>query len=237
MTRYESHQKKRLTVTIVLILIILIVLVGFIFTNGIKLVINTSVYVSGLFSNKEAVTPAPKNTGNLISTLEIDNIPTATNAATITISGSVYNLDSVDIYLNNADVKTVQTAGLDNWSAQIDNLQKGDNQIYAKGINKNQKQNKITTNYDVLYKPDKPKLDISSPPDNAKTSKSDVMVNGSTDKETYIKINGNPVVVDANGTFQLDVKLNTGDNKIDITATDIAGNFSEKIITVTYQSE
>ena len=60
---------------------------------------------------------------------------------------------------------------------------------------------------------------------------------GETDKETYIKVNDLPVVVDAQGVFQTMVKLKEGENKIAIIAQDVAGNSEEKILILTYEKD
>ena len=73
-------------------------------------------------------------------------------------------------------------------------------------------------------KTEKPKLEVSQPNDNTKTNKQEIKIEGKTDKETYIKVNGQPVVVDSQGAFQTLLKLNDGDNSIEIIAEDIVGN-------------
>ena len=46
-----------------------------------------------------------------------------------------------------------------------------------------------------------------------------------------------PVVVDANGNFEISVRLKDGDNQITAKAQDIAGNEEIKTIKVTYQKD
>ena len=53
----------------------------------------------------------------------------------------------------------------------------------------------------------------------------------------FIKINDFPIVVDANGNWETNIKLKDGDNLITIIASDLAGNTESKIITVNYQKE
>ena len=89
----------------------------------------------------------------------------------------------------------------------------------------------------MLYKSEKPKLEIKEPQDGLKTNKQEVNLVGETDKETYIKVNDLPVVVDAQGVFQTTLKLKEGENKIIITAQDIADNLEEKVLTVIYEKE
>ena len=89
----------------------------------------------------------------------------------------------------------------------------------------------------MLLKTEKPKLEVSQPNDNSKTNKQEIKIEGKTDKETYIKINGQPVVVDSQGSFVTLFKLNEGDNSIEIIAEDIVGNQEKKTIKVTYSKD
>jgi len=69
------------------------------------------------------------------------------------------------------------------------------------------------------------------------TNNQEIKVKGNTDKETYIHINDIPVVVDANGAFETSVRLKDGDNQINATAVDIAGNIETKTLKVIYQKD
>ena len=99
------------------------------------------------------------------------------------------------------------------------------------------KDTKKTPIYDVLYKSDKPKLDVQEPSDNTKTNKEDVKISGVTDKETTIRVNGQPLIVDVDGKFTTMLRLKDGENKIQITAEDIVGNQEVKNLTVTYSKD
>jgi len=116
-------------------------------------------------------------------------------------------------------------------------LVKGSNEVFIKALSSDNKSKKSTNIYTVLFKQEKPKLEISQPNDKEVISQSETLLKGSTDKEVFVKIDDLPVVVDVNGNFQTNLRLKEGDNAILIVALDIAGNSETKTLTVIYQKE
>jgi len=234
MGRLERVQEKKMKNTIALYVVILFIVLYFIFTFGIKLLLNTSSFISGLFP-QPSIKPIAK-TEDSFNSIDISSIPQATNSAKIIVSGSILNFDILDFYLNAKKVKEIELSS-DTFSEEIGDLEKGDNDVYIKAKSKDNKTEKNTITYKVFYKNDRPKLEISDPSDNSTTNNQEIKVKGNTDKETYIHINDLPVVVDANGSFETSVRLKDGDNQIVATAQDIAGNIETKTIKVTYQKD
>lgn len=233
MRRIEKHQRKQLTKTIILLAFILIVTLYFIFTVGIKILLNTSLFIANLFGKKTQTSPASRN--DVYSLIKVDTIPFATNSAKIIVAGSVFNLTNVEFYINNEKVKEKTLTSSDYFSEEIGDLKEGNNEIYIKGKSEDGKIVKQTKKFSVFYKKNPPKLIIHEPENKSSTSQSEIKIKGSTDKETFIKINDFPVVVDADGNFETSLRLRQGENTIIIVAEDQAGNLEEKTITVTYQ--
>lgn len=226
---------KNLTKTIKVFLILLIVTIILISTVGFKLLLNSSVFIANFFNKK---TPAPLNkTVDVYGTLNIDNIPVATNSAKFTVSGSVVNYDKVQFYINSEKVKEINSFSTDSFSEEIGDLEEGSNSVYLKAYTKDNNSSKKTDVFTVIYKSTKPKLEISEPEDKRITANQEINLKGATDKEVFIKVNDLPVVVDANGNFQTSVRLNEGENAIKIEALDIANNSEIKTVTITYQKE
>jgi len=234
MGRLERVQEKKMKNTIALYVVILFIVLYFIFTFGIKLLLNTSSFISGLFP-QPSIKPIAK-TEDSFNSIDISSIPQATNSAKIIVSGSILNFDILDFYLNAKKVKEIELSS-DTFSEEIGDLEKGDNDVYIKAKSRDNKIEKNTITYKVFNKNDRPKLEISDPSDNSTTNNQEIKVKGNTDKETYIHINDLPVVVDANGSFETSVRLKDGDNQIVATAQDIAGNIETKTIKVTYQKD
>lgn len=234
MGRLERVQEKKLRNKIILYIVILFFVLYFIFTFGIKLLLNSSSFIAGLFPQPSAK-PLSK-TEDSFSSIDVSSIPQATNSAKFIVSGSILNFDILDFYLNGKKVKEVESSS-DTFSEEIGGLEKGDNNFYIQAKSKDSKIEKNTITYKVFYKNEKPKLEITEPADNLTTNNQEIKVKGSTNKETYVHINDLPVVVDANGSFETSVRLKDGDNQIMITAQDIAGNMETKSLKVTYQKD
>ena len=234
MGRLEKVQEKKLKNKIAVYLIVFFLVVYFIFTYGIRLLLNTSSFISGLFPQ-----PSPKplsKTEESFSSIDISSIPQATNSAKIIVSGSTLSFDILDFYLNEKKVKEIESSS-DIFSEEIGDLEKGDNSIYIRARSEDNRTIKKTIIYKVFYKNEKPKLEITEPSDNFSTSNQEIKIKGSTDKETYVHINDLPVIVDANGNFETSIRLKDGDNQITATAQDIAGNTETKTLKVTYQKD
>lgn len=227
MSRLKKYYKKRAIIYGISIIIALYIL----FTLGLQLILNGSSLVAQLFGKKFIDTRNP-----VLQAVNITDIPSATNSATFIVSGNANNFDELRFYLNDQIVKRIDlSSGFGKFSEEIGTLQKGENKLYF--LAKSSKGDKKSDDYTVLYRSDKPKLDVTDPKDGSKTNKDQTTVAGSTDKGIDIKINGLPVVVDANLHFQTTLKLSEGDNKIEITATDEVGNFDSKTLTVKYEKD
>lgn len=236
MGRLENHQKKQFTITITSLVMGLIILIVFLFTFGFRLLLGASSFIANVTSKKVTERPLTK-LDNVIGDIDIESIPTATNSARIIITGSVINFEILHFFINNKNAKEVQLLNADLFDEEIGDLKKGENEIYVVALTKNTSNRKKTKTYSVLYKSDKPKIEIQEPTDNSKTNKNEVALIGTTDKETYVKVNDIPVVVDVQGKFQTLVRLKDGENKITVTTQDVAGNVEKKTITVTYDKD
>jgi len=223
---------KNLKSKIIFSFLILIFLFYFLFNFGFKIIFSVSSLIGNL-NNKIYPTPnIPKE--NFIGELSIDSIPQATNSANFLVQGKAVNFDSVYFYLNNEKIKKIDLEGETDFLEEIDKLKEGKNLLYA--IAKNKDYSKKTPVYEILYKSKKPKLEISQPKDGEESLNQEIIIKGITDKETFIKINDAPVTVDALGNFELTITLkNEGENIIQITAEDIAGNIETKEIKVFYK--
>lgn len=234
MSRLQEQQKKQFRINILFWILVILTLIILIFTVGLKILLNTSSFVAHL--SEEKTTPLNKN-DNFIGDVDIDNIPVATNSSQIFVGGSVVNFNQVEFYLNGDLVKDVPLLDSDNFNEEIGDLKDGDNEVFVIAKSKDQNDEKKSKTFGVFYKSEKPRLEIKEPEDGLKTNDQEIVVAGSTDKETYIKVNDLPVVVDAQANFQTVVKLNEGENKIYVLAQDIAGNIEEKTISVVYERE
>lgn len=235
MSRLSHHQNKEFAYKTFLLVGLIIAAIVFFISFGFKILINGSLFVNQLANggntSKNGVT---KN--EILTSLLIDPPLSATSSSHLIVSGSTVNFDQVEIYLNSEKITDAMVID-DSFSEEITGLEKGSNTLYFIAKSNKSKDTKKSTDYTVIYKSDKPKLDISSPTDGSKTNKQEIQVSGTTDKETFIKINGQPIVTDAQGNFVGNVKLNNGDNTITVIAEDIVSTQETKTIKVNYSPD
>ncbi len=97
-----------------------------------------------------------------------------------------------------------------------------------------EQENSVTVKYDN----EAPVLSITSPENGGYAKDGECTIKG-TVKEDYLDtltINGTSVSVGADGSFTYNVSLNPGKNEFKIVATDLAGNTTEKDLTVNYDT-
>lgn len=234
MKRLESHREKKIKRNIFLIIVIIFLLIYFIFSYGIKILLGTSAFIANI-SNRNKPESSIVKKEDFFGSIDVVDIPTATNSSKIVISGQTVNYDKVEFYLD--DKKVDEIAVVDSFDKEIDNLQEGDNEIFLLAKSSKSSSTQKTTKYHVLLKKEGPKLEITEPKDGSKTSNEELKISGKTDKEVIVEINNLPIVVNVLGEFQTSLKLQSGENKILITAQDIAGNIESKTITVTYEKD
>lgn len=233
MSHLEKHQNKQIAQRIVISIVLFIAFIIFFFSLGIKMLVSFTLFLNQLANNgsKQQTTQQAES----FNTVNMDPIPSATNSATLPFSGTALNFDKLEIYLN--DEKQDEISISDSFSGEVKGLEKGDNTIHFIAKSTSSKETKKTPLYDVLYKIDKPKLEIQEPNDTIRTNKEDVRISGQTDKETTIRVNGQPLIVDVGGKFTTMFRLKEGENKIEITAEDIVGNQEKKNLTITYSKD
>lgn len=234
MSRLEVRRQKRFRNLLVLYIVVFVALSIFVVTFGLRLLISGTVYLGNMFSKKDTT---QETTDRFFGTIAVDTLPTATNSARLIVSGTVNQFDALDFYLNGEKVKIVDIKSAQSFSEEIGDLKSGDNTIYLIAKAPDSKKEQRTGEYVVALKNTKPRLDIDQPKDGDKTNKSEITVSGKTDTGIYIRVNGLPVVVDAQGAFATSVRLKDGENKIEVAAQDDAGNSDSKTLTITYNKD
>jgi hypothetical protein len=235
MTELKSHRQKKYLHQIFFYLFLLILVIIFIVTIGIKLLINITLFIAEFSHRQQDKSIQETKRGEFLLPPEILNLPSATNSGTIQIAGRADQGKNLSIYLNNKLSKELALSE-ETFETEL-NLETGENSIYLVLEDPKTKEKKQSITYKIIYKNEKPKLEISAPKDQEKISSEETRIIGQTDKEVFIKINDLPVVVDAEGKFSQNLKLKEGENKIKIEAQDMAGNIETKELTVIYQKE
>lgn len=221
----ESESKKNFALSLLGIFVVLFLLIKF----GVPLLANLSILLSG--QNKGTASTAENI---FLSQPSLDPLPTATNSASLVVTGKSEANSTVDLYINDS-ITDKSDVGSDNSFKFNVTLSNGDNKIYVKA-RKGSNTSLASDSLDVFFKNSKPNLTVSSPTDGQGFSKDQntVLVSGTTDPQTKVTINDYWAVIDQNNNFSYQLKLNNGDNNIKVVAQDLAGNTTEKDLKVTY---
>lgn len=235
MTTYKSHRQKNISKKIRTYVIILFLLIIFFFTIGIKILINTSLFISGIANRGKSTTEETKDKNDFLPEPEIYNLPNATNSASLIIEGRGLKNKKISIFLNDSKEKEIILKE-DEFASDI-NIKEGENEIYLvlkDSINNKEKESK---KYQITLIKKPPTLEILSPTNGTKTNKNEIVISGQTDVGVNVKIGNDPVVADSMGKFNHNINLQEGENTIKITAVDIALNSTDTEIKVIYEKD
>lgn len=188
-------------------------------TVGVKLLINTSIFVSNYTrDNKDSGTGAI----DILAPAELFDVPDATNSARLVVSGAGAKGTEVTLYVND-EAQDTQTLEKDEFTFTAELIQ-GDNTLYLETQDPDDKKIRESQTYTVVFTSEKPTLSISNPSDGAIVDTDSVNVSGSTAPGASVQINNSPAVVDDAGVFSYRLPLQSGENVIVITSSDRAGN-------------
>lgn len=238
MTRLQNHRQKQLTGRIFKLILISVVLMAIFFFVGLQSIINATVFLNNLIrGNTTQTQTTEETTSNFYGILNVDEPEVATNSALLIVSGDTTEFKSVEFYINNVKVETASIKTNGTFSKEIGKLREGENKIHVIAKTEDGKEKKQSESYTISYIKEPPELEIETPKDQDKTNKNEIQVKGKTEKGVNIRVNNQPVVVDFEGNFTTNIRLKEGENKLEFTATDIAGNVEKKELTVIYEKE
>lgn len=164
------------------------------------------------------------------------NIPKATNQDSLTLNGFSKAGATVKLFVNGPESLTT-TADSDGLFTFVSiSLIDGINTIFAKAVDKNNLESTSSEVINIIKDKKAPTLDITSPSDGDIIRNLDkrTLVSGKVDKKSTVKVNDQVAILNSDLTFQVLLGLAEGKVEIKISATDEAGNKSEKTITITY---
>ena len=206
----------------------IILIIAALFWFGPQLLIDFSLLVSK--GNKESVQKTTKDVTYVAPPI-LNPQPSATNSATIIVTGSVTTGKKVKLFVNGkSDTMDVKDDG--SFSFQNVKLDKGKNEIKAKAVTDSGKESEYSSSISISYLDKAPSLEITSPHDGDTVDQSPITVTGKTDANVHVTVNDFWAISKDDGTFSYRLNLQSGDNHIKVIATDEAGNTAEKDITV-----
>lgn len=225
----EKKTKKQLYLSILGIVILVVLLFKF----GIPALVNVSLFLSSL--NNKNTAQVSNQSQSVVQPPTLTSSFTATNSATITVSGSASPKQTVELFVNDSQVDSITTKDDGSFSFSNVSLTQQQNTIKAKA-----QQGTTTSDFSdplsIMYIQKAPNLTLDSPTDQQSFSgdKNSVIVRGKTDSDVKVTVNDFWAIVDANGNYSYNLHLQDGDNHITVVATDPAGNTTKREITVKY---
>jgi hypothetical protein len=224
--RAESQSKRYLILSILGILVM-----GFLMLSyGIPFLANFTGFISGFQKSNDSNS---NNENSFLIAPTLETLPSATKDSEIEIKGTALKDHEVAIYLNDALVDTNQVEADGTFSFNIF-LKPGENRIKAR-IEKDDNKSEFSDEEIIKYLNKEPLIEIKSPADGQKFEKEQrqIEVSGTTDEGVKVTVNDFWAVMKGTN-FSYSLTLKDGDNEIKITATDEAGNKTEKNIKVSY---
>ncbi|MCL4397570.1 Ig-like domain-containing protein [Patescibacteria group bacterium] len=226
--RYTKQTQQRLILSLIGSIILVVILVIY----GLPALFNLTGTISS-FRRGNSATVSSDNTV-APTTPELSQDLTATSSAHTKVHGVADPNITVEIFQNGRSLGTV-VASNDGTFTQDADLEKGPNSFTAQAVNDANQKSDVSEAYVVSFLSGQPKLDLSSPKDGDSFNNQTISVSGATDPGDTVSINDRLAIVDKDGNFSYSLNLNSGDNKLKITATDPAGNTTSKELTVKYQ--
>ncbi len=231
-SRLRKKKEKQAILNIILIVFGMIILFGALIIFGIPILINFSLTMEKF--NKSNQSSNSTNNLSYIAPPNLNPMTSATNSASISVSGFGTPKTSVNLFVNNklADKTTVK----DDRSFNFDNiiLNDGQNSIKAKTMSGDNQESDYSDPIIISFINKPPSLSIDSPQDGQTVKDDTMIVKGTIDPGDKVTINDFWAIADDQGKFSYTLKLQNGDNAIKFAVTDQAGNKTEKVLKVTY---
>lgn len=188
----------------------------------------------GFFSihrNEEGYKPTAKPTPPTFT-----NAPEAVKDETTSLSGKALPGNTIKLFVNGPE-RTRTTAAADGTFTFSDiKLILGKNLLFARASDDKGNESERSEFLNINYDKEAPKIEITSPKDGdiVRNLNKRIELVGKLDEKGTITINDNNAIQKPDFSFELWLGVEEGTVKIKVVAIDVAGNKSEKEITVKY---
>jgi hypothetical protein len=234
-SRLTKIEEKRSLKQAVIFAFLTIVLLTVIFIYGIPSLIRLIVFLGDLRSTD--VVPISQDNLAPIAPV-IQSLPEATSSANIKIKGYTEAGTTVKLIIGGINVTEVIADKEGQFIFDSVKLKSGENEIKAKSIDSAGNESDNSRVIVIEYDNQAPELEILKPEENQQffDNEKEISVEGETDKNITVYVNGRFTNSNSNGRFSKTIELSEGENTIIIQAIDKAGNKTEKEVKVTYNS-
>jgi len=160
---------------------------------------------------------------------DFDQTFEATNSAEISLSGTAEEGDAIKLYQNGKLIDEVIVNSDKTFTFSNIELKEGENIFKAKTL-KEKKESRFSDPLSIQYRKEAPKLSVDYPSEGQSIGNKDgdrLQVEGTTDPDVTVTVNGFQAVVDDEGKFKYVLLIKGGENSIKVIASDAAGNKTE----------
>lgn len=160
----------------------------------------------------------------------------ATSSATMTLTGFTTPKAKVYLLKNGSADKTVDADDSGNFAVDV-TLEQGENHFsaYAKS---GELESAVSQQFITIFDNQKPDIEITEPTDNQTIQgkkNQNVTVKGKTKPGAKVYLNDRLIFIHDDGLFDTSHRLENGGNSLSFKVIDMAGNQTEKVITVNFQ--
>lgn len=225
----EKYAMRRMVLAVIGSLALLV----FVAIFGLRILIGFSLLVDRI----RGTSPQSQNTSVTLQSPVLDPLPEATNSATLTIHGQGNSKATVIVYVKDIEYKKVTASDDGRFSVEDIPVEEGEFTATAKISDDKNNISSVSNIISSTIDRTPPKLEISEPEDRKTVNDGThrVTVQGITDDDMKVTINGRIVVVKSDGSFTYSFPLNDGENKLTIVSKDLAGNETKVERIVMYQ--
>ena len=229
--KIAKERQTNIKKSIYLIIFSILFLLFFVFF-GLNFLVKITSFVYDL---KKSTIPVDSNDTTPPSPPTFNSLPPFTKDQQLEISG--YSEPSSNLTLRLNGESKVVVVSKDGTFSYSFSLKEGENNVSAFSTDQSGNKSQTTITYNVVYDLTPPNLEINSPQINSSfygSKQKTVNIQGVTEESCEVLINGRHVILNQNSAFSFPYNLSEGDNLLNITAQDKAGNKTEKSITLIY---
>jgi len=232
-TRLQRKREKESLKQAVKYLFLILVLLFLIVKFGLPGLVKMSGFIGNISQSK-----APIEKQDVVPPLapRFNLIQEATNSSELNISGSGEAGSMVQLYINGISAEETVVNKDGEFRFENVHLRDGESEIYAVSKDDQGNTSHESATQKIVLDQTAPELTVEQP-DNGKRffdKDSPIIVSGKSETEANLTINGRFVLIKSDDSFSTQLSLTEGDNKIEITARDSAGNETKKTVTVNY---
>lgn len=163
--------------------------------------------------------------------------PTATNSATLPISGAGEAEAEAVLVVNGQEIERVTINGEGEFELEAP-LTEGENSLVVYSVDQAENDSIQTKKYKITLDTTAPTIELEQPQDgdSFELRKNQLLeIKGQTEPQTKVYINNRLVYADGEGYFSTKHQLSEGENKLKFRVVDRGGNIAEKEITVSFR--